>query len=189
MKKSALSLLLAASVSLPVAAFANNDSDALSASFERGFDKGPSGIVATSASRDFDTLQYLVNVALAPRDDAPQLLASFDRGFDKGPSEIVATPASRDFDTLQYLVNVALAPRNDAPQLLASFDRGFDKGPSTLVGNVKGESGDPMWKVFAQANWGSEYVSLMLAAKESGKPIKSAAAQADVYPAHGIAVN
>ncbi len=79
---------------LPVVAFAIDNSDALNASFERGFDKGVSGIAITTGARNYDPLQHMINVALYGRDDTAQLLASFERGFDKGQSEVVHTIAN-----------------------------------------------------------------------------------------------
>ncbi len=66
-----------------------SSSDAIWASFERGFDKGQSEIVTTPAVAEYDPLHEMINVALYSRnDDAPQLLASFERGFDKDQNAI-----------------------------------------------------------------------------------------------------
>jgi len=102
MKKSALSLLFAASTALPVAAFAIDNSDALNASFERGFDKGVSAITTTTATRDNDPLQQMITAALYSysHDNTLQLLASFEQGFDKGASEATRTVASESSDPL-----------------------------------------------------------------------------------------
>ncbi len=237
MKKSALSLLFAASAALPIAAFAIDNSDALTASFERGFDKGasgiaittaaardndplqqminaalysysrdntlqllasfkqgfdkgPSGIAITTAARDRDPLQHMINAALYGRDNTPQLLASFERGFDKGQSGItITTAAARDDDPLQRMINAALYSRDNTSQLLASFERGFDKGQSKTASTITNKSGDPLWNIFTQANWGREYVALMLAAKKSGKPVESAAVGTTIYSSQQVSVN
>ncbi len=66
MKKSALSLLFVISATLPVAAFAIDNSGTLSASLERGFDKGASDIAIITAARDYDPLQHMLSVATPP---------------------------------------------------------------------------------------------------------------------------
>ena len=87
------------------------------------------------------------------------------------------------------MINVALYSRDNTPLLLASFERGFDKGQSEVVHTVAGESSDPLWNIFAQANWGGEYVALMLAAQKANEPVKSAATETTVYSANPVSVN
>ena len=74
----------------------------LLASFEQGFDKGASEIAITTAARDYDPLQQMINAALYSysRDNTLQLLASFERGFDKGQSETASTVTDESGDPL-----------------------------------------------------------------------------------------
>ena len=88
------------------------------------------------------------------------------------------------------MINVALYGRgDDTAQLLASFERGFDRGQSEVARTVTGESGAPLWPISARTSWGAEYVALMLAAQEAGKPVKSAATETRVYAASPMSIN
>jgi len=151
MKKTLLSLAIATTITLPVASFANNDSDAIQASFDRGFDKGSVEVISTTAN-EYDPLHQLINVALYNRDGSNAgkktdfdswnqvvniaheyrnssdlsgaIWASLEHGFDK----------KTEFDPWNQLVNVAHDYRGGSGAIWASFERGFDNiKPVTVI--------------------------------------------------------
>ncbi len=128
MKKTLLSLALATTITLPVVSFANNDSDAIQAGFDRGFGKTPVKVISATANK-FDPWNQLVNVVHEYRgssDLSGAIWASLEYGFDK----------KTDFDPWNQLVNVAGEYRGGSGAIWASFERDFDSSQDGVNINV-----------------------------------------------------
>ncbi|MEO8332662.1 MAG: hypothetical protein ABI479_09525 [Gallionella sp.] len=108
MKPRYLALALTAAVLLPTFAYADDDTDAISASFDRDLTREIEVRYLPATATDADPLD-VINVALRASPDP--VLASFERDLDREPVAFKALPARDDSDPLD-VINAALRCNN-----------------------------------------------------------------------------